>query len=192
MKRYHIADALTAIELIMAIILTIGIVVKMSANWILWVFVAGELCDAFDGICARRWPYPDDGKYRWWRIPRTVQFLEHLSDIWLVGGCGIYLARCAPAPINHIVLACGLNIVVYCACIEAQIRLDPLYRNNEILRKGSILRRRKFYLAGITIGIISLVLSTSWSNTAKIILLVIGVIIGIILAKKKTNRLHDV
>lgn len=78
MRKYHLADALTALEIIMAATITGMIIFGGSANVVIWLFAVGELCDAFDGICARRWPYPDDGKFRWWRVPRTVQLIEHV------------------------------------------------------------------------------------------------------------------
>ena len=90
MKKYHLADALTVCELICAVILSGMAFLRVAPAYALWVFAAGELCDAYDGTCARRWPYPDDGKYRWWRVPRTVAFIEHMSDILLGLACGCY------------------------------------------------------------------------------------------------------
>ena len=192
MKKYHLADALTALELIMAATLTGMILSQTSANYALWVFVIGELCDAFDGICARRWPYPNDNKQRWWRIPRVVQFLEHFSDIWLLCACAVYLAQAAPYPFDYIVPGLGCCIAMTCAIYEVLFRVDPLYTDNDPLRECTILNRRRLYLAGIAIGTVTLIFSTSWSLLVQGTLVALGVIIGIILAKKKSDRLHSV
>ena len=64
MRKYHLADVLTSLETLCAVILIGFAIGNVPVDYALWVFAAAELCDAFDGICARRWPYPDDGKRR--------------------------------------------------------------------------------------------------------------------------------
>lgn len=181
--------ALTAIEFIMAAILTGMIVLQEPSNWVVWIFAIGEICDAFDGICARRWPYPNDGKYRWWRVPRTVQFLEHTSDIWLVGACCVYIAMFAPPPVNSIITYLGFAIVCICVVVEVNLRTDPVALKYPAFREDIIIKRRIIYLTGVGIGMATLICMTTWPAEIKAILLIVGALIGVWLYKKKPDRL---
>ena len=42
MKKYHLADALTAIEVIMAVILIGMTIYRAPPEWAIWVFVIGH------------------------------------------------------------------------------------------------------------------------------------------------------
>ena len=59
LKQYHIADILTLCEVICTCILGVLLFIGAKPQTALIVFGIGELCDAFDGICARNLkPYP--------------------------------------------------------------------------------------------------------------------------------------
>lgn len=90
MKKYHLGDLLSATEIALTLLIIVLTCVGTSADIVIWIFVAAELCDAFDGPCARRWPYPKDGKKRWWRT--HVQAIEHISDIALLVVTAVYLS----------------------------------------------------------------------------------------------------
>ena len=91
MKKYHLADALTWTRLFCALALLFGsFTARFSATDAFLLFAFGELTDAFDGICARKWPYPIDGTYRWWRA--YIKLIEPLFDIALGLSALLYIA----------------------------------------------------------------------------------------------------
>lgn len=194
MKKYHLADALTACELICAVILSGMAILRVAPAYALWVFAAGKLCDAYDGTCARRWPYPDDGKYRWWRVPRTVAFIEHMSDILLGLACGCYLILC----INPL---CGLillgNMAVVAGVVELIIHNRPLDLAYAVLTRFSrteiILARRVVYLIHIAIALIMMLIAAELPIAAKIALCGTGICIGVyLIITKYEERLKKV
>lgn len=187
MKKYHLADALTALEIIMAAILISMTVYRSPPELALLVFVTGELCDAFDGICARKWPYPNDGKNRWWRVPNRVQVIEHISDITLIVACACYLLT-RPGYVSFVTLLFAPIIIGICVVIERYLRTTNLTAEQ---RKRIIRRRRYVYLTGIAIGIALLICSTSWSPALKRNLCGVGIIVGIGLALYKWDRLRE-
>ncbi len=204
MKKYHLADALTVIEIIMAFILIGMTIHPVPADIAIWFFVIGELADAFDGPCARRWPYPDDGKKRWWRVPKTVKRIEHLSDIFIAVSCMFYLLS-QPENItfrilNHtfIVSECAMNLglftIICCAFLEIIIRI--LRHQDEsaffYVIKGIILTRRLFYaFVSIGGGVFLLIMATSWSYRVKLTAVFAGVIAGLLLLLYKFDRATD-
>lgn len=187
MKKYHLADALTAIEVIMAVILIGMTIYRAPPEWAIWVFVIGQLCDAFDGVCARRWPYPNDDKPRWWRKPRTVQIIEHVSDILLIVACAFYLLT-RPGAISFITLLFAPIIIGICACVEYYLRTTHLSPHQ---RLKTIRRRRYAYLSGIAIGIALFIFATNWPPKLKHTLCITGIVIGIGLAIYKWDRLRE-
>lgn len=191
-RKYHLADVLTTIEIIMAVTITGMIFFKVSANWVIWAFVIGELCDAFDGICARRWPYPDDGKHRWWRVPSTVQAIEHISDICLLSACSAFLIFHTNRLIRASTIVGTVAIAAICIIVELQIQTDEFYTLQPERTKEVILWRRKVYLAGIALGVVFLIFATSWHWLIKIGCCLIGIRVGLYLRRKKRDRLDDV
>lgn len=57
----------------------------------LWVglvaFIVGALLD-LDGYFARKYPYPDDMKYRWWRQGQLPEIMDEAADIFF-GMCAM-------------------------------------------------------------------------------------------------------
>lgn len=192
MRKYHLADALTALEIIAAVTIIGMSIFQTPADWVIWVFAIGELCDAFDGICARRWPYPDDKKHRWWRIPSTVQFLEHFSDILLLSACSAFLIFHAHTVIRALTIVSTIVIALICLGVEFELQTDEFYTMQPERAKEVILWRRKVYLAGIALGVAFLIFSTSWNFWIKIFCCCIGICIGLYLRKKKRDRLNNI
>lgn len=192
MRKYHLADALTALEIVSAVTIIGMNILQIPANWVIWVFAIGELCDAFDGICARRWPYPDDKTYRWWRAPSTVQFLEHFSDILLLSACSAFLIFRAHVIIRILTITCTVVIAAICLAVEIELQTDEFYTMQPERAKEVILWRRKVYLVGIALGVAFLIFSTSWNFWIKIACCGIGIGIGLYLRKKKRDRLNNV
>lgn len=191
MKKYHIADALSALEIVSALTILTMIPFKVSPDIVIWLFVLGELCDAFDGPFARHFPYPDDGKYRWWRVPHTVQAIEHLSDILLLSALGFFLLTQTNPVIRYVTLFAGVAIAVFCIFIELCIKVWFKSQLNDRQRLTLIRRRRLVYLMGIAIGIVEFIFITSWPEPIKTAVYCIGALIGIILALYKWDRLTE-
>jgi phosphatidylglycerophosphate synthase len=68
MKKYLIAEYLTLTRIVWAGVL-VGMIIHQEALSLGWVLATSVVLatDAVDGSAARRWPYPKDGKDRWWR-----------------------------------------------------------------------------------------------------------------------------
>jgi phosphatidylglycerophosphate synthase len=99
MRKYLIADLLTGSRFVWAVVLVGLVLFKVEpAMWVVLVTTLALLTDALDGAAARRWPYPNDNKYRWWRrvqkAPdgsfKTVACLDTPADIVLGIGLIIY------------------------------------------------------------------------------------------------------
>ncbi len=191
MRKYHIADILSATEIILALVLFGMTFRHTSADLAIWIFVAGELCDAFDGPAHRRWPYPDDGKHRWWRIPRVVQAIEHTSDILMIVACAFFLLT-QSFFIKTITLTAGSLIAIYCTAVEIDLqrRLKLGIITSEE-RHRIIIRRRIIYLCGIAIGLFLLLAATSWPDQLKHFLVFVILAIGASLMIYKWDRLTE-
>lgn len=189
MKKYHLADLFTLLEVILAIALFIAAVSNAPVEWALYIFVAGELCDAVDGPCARRWHYPDDGKYRWWREYNSET--DQASDILLAISCGVYLIW-RVSVFWGIALLGGIGL--FCLAIQCYIfRYDHIRhtfvcRDNPHIDDIVLFRRHIYVIAGIGGAIALMVWSTSWPLIIKRILMIVGIICGLILLKLKWNR----
>lgn len=185
-RLYILADVLTAIRgvLAFAIWLIAGLVVLFdsaasvwnSPDIVIWLFVIGELCDAFDGICARRWHYPDDGKKRWWRENASV--LDQVTDIFLITATAMYLGVRLG---RFDLLMLGGIVALFCIIIEG---LKFHYYSKRL-----ILLRRYIYLACIVLALFTLLFATSWNGLAKGVAIAAISIVGIFLMIIKRNRL---
>lgn len=185
-RLYILADVLTAIRgiLAFAIWLIAGLVILFdsaasvwnSPDIVIWLFVIGELCDAFDGICARRWHYPDDGKKRWWRENASV--LDQVTDIFLITATAMYLGVRLG---RFDLLMLGGIVALFCIIVEG---LKFHYYSKRL-----ILLRRYIYLACIVLALFTLLFATSWNGLAKGVAIAAISIVGIFLMIIKRNRL---
>ena len=212
MRKYHLADVLTSLETLCAAILIGFAIGNVPVDYALWVFAAAELCDAFDGICARRWPYPDDGKRRWWRIYAVE--LDQLSDIAAGLACLLYVSW-------RVSFTCGLVVLITALVIGFSIQLTvkwpsarrsltdwglgslarwyesvrPIHRLLAWLERhpklclALVLIRRYLYVAAIAVLIICMILGTSWPQPLQFGALGALVAIGIFLIFYKRDRL---
>lgn len=183
MKKYHLADLLTLLEVILACTLLVLAILGTPADYALWVFVAGELCDAFDGPCARRWHYPDDDKPRWWR--RHNVEIDQISDIMLAIACGIYLVWRVSLDFGRILF---LGVGAYCLIIQLYLyefdrisrRFIPRRSVSDAERHSHVIVRRLIYaIMGIGGAIVLLISATSWELRTKIIVCIIGAVIAL-------------
>lgn len=182
MHKYHIADILTSIEFLMAAAIIALTISSEDAGWVLIAFAVGELCDAFDGICARRWHYPNDGKRRFWRIHAAL--IDQISDIVL--GLAV-LAYLVIVKYSDSLLLLSLVILVTAISIQFMV--------NDMERKGDqetadrlVLFRRHLYIAGLAFVGLLLIYFASWPLLVKEIIAGLGVITGIVLWIVKADR----
>lgn len=197
MKKYHIADLLTFLEVVLALAMTIK---GLPPEAVFFMFAIGELCDAFDGICARRWHYPDDGKKRWWR--KWAPELDQGSDIALLVA-GVY---CLSSRYDWIT-GVTLLMVTFFGTIEI-ITADANVFNGLIFRifnaesynpeddysglsyaKCLRLFRRYIYLGCIAVVLFLMLNGTKWANGVKVAIIVIAIIAGVVLLFVKRDRL---
>lgn len=212
MRKYHLADVLTSLETFLAVVLVGFAIGNVSVDYALWVFAIAELCDAFDGICARRWPYPNDGKRRWWRTYAVE--LDQISDIATGLACLIYVIwRVSPACglvvfITAVVVGFAIQLTAKWSVARRYLRAWGLrsfvkwYESNHIIRRlltwlqahptlclVLILVRRYLYVAAIGVLIICMILHTSWPYPVQIALIGVLIMIGAFLAFYKRDRL---
>lgn len=186
------ADLFTLLEVILAGALFVMTIIGVPPDYAILVFVAGELCDAVDGPCARRWHYPSDGKYRWWRHYNVE--IDQISDILLAVACGVYLIFRVSWQIG-----CGLLFGIGIPCLIVQLYLYRFDRIStrflprqipEFRRKKIVLIRRMCYVfIGVGGAIITLLWHAGWSLPIKVELTVAGAITAIIMIPLKINRL---
>ena len=73
LKKYHIADILTASRFIFAMVIIAFTLFAASPAKVLAVFIIGEITDAVDGPAATKWPYPEKlEKSLWWRVNKVA------------------------------------------------------------------------------------------------------------------------
>ena len=80
MKKYFIADWLTAAKLVPAVVLLV-FVTELPIWGAFVCFALGELLDALDGIAAKTWPHPKHTDGLWFR--RHIKQLESGLDMLL-------------------------------------------------------------------------------------------------------------
>ena len=101
MKKYLIADFLTLLRAIIGVVI-FSLVFSLKEGrtaLVLILFSLGELTDALDGEFARRYSYPKDRKYRWWRAECEVfdmhryELNDILADLILGAATLFYIAK---------------------------------------------------------------------------------------------------
>jgi len=193
MKKYYLADVLTLLETVCAVTLTFMSVFHVSADYALWTFATGVICDALDGPCARAFHYPNDGKYRWWR--EKAELTDKISDLMLGIAALFYIGCCISKPLGQygfiaaFVIGCLVQVIVYPTW--GGIECLDLRASHPSIALALISIRRIMYAGGMIIGIFILIHSTSWSNQVKIAMNGFLVICGLVALKLKHNRLIE-
>lgn len=183
MKKYHIADLLTLTEVVMAAVVVGLAGAGADAVFALAAFLIGEICDAFDGICARKWHYPKDGKFRWWR-EKAVE-IDQLSDILLALAVLFYVGL--NLDLGFALLVAGTAIMI---AVPVQFISGWLARNGaKNLADKLVLVRRYLYLVGLIILFVTLVQNASLSLFAREVVYGLTVIAALVMIVVKQNRL---
>lgn len=176
----YLADLLTLSRFILALALLYGCVIHSgSPEAAFIIFLAAELTDAFDGTCARKWPFPKgkEPKYR-----KYAAVYDMVSDVLLAAAQVLFCTL----RVNWIA---GLIVIIYyvviCGIIELVVygkffghpdncTKNSLARKNFPLAKKIILARRHGY--AICLGVVNafILFATSWPDPVKYILFAFG------------------
>ena len=192
---YYLADVLTLLRVVgtAAILGLAGFGNAADTLTVLVLFVLSELTDAFDGMAARRWPYPQDGKRRWWRT--YAEEIDQVADLALGGAATLFVGlHLAPG----LALAIAVGVVGFALPVQVwrqyRIRRIP-YEECDPLRVRVILARRWLYLVALAALILCmlghLVLSLPAAARGQVVaaLAVVLVIIAVGLIWLKRDRL---
>ncbi|MBR2841553.1 CDP-alcohol phosphatidyltransferase family protein [Candidatus Saccharibacteria bacterium] len=168
----YLADLLTGARFILGLILLLLAFVGGAAENAFIIFLVAELTDAFDGTCARKWPFPKgkEPKYR-----KYAAKYDMVADVLLAAAQVLFCTLQVNWTVGLIVI---IFYVVVCGIIELIVygklfghpddcTAGSLTRRNFPLAKKIILTRR--YLYTICLGVINafILLATSWPLAVK-------------------------
>jgi len=192
MKKYHIADMLTLCQFLSTCILGVLLFTGATPQTALIIFGIGELCDAFDGICARKWKYPPDGKYRWWR--EYASELDQLTDIFHLGVMALFFIFriCAGFTYFRPRVAFPVALIIALICIIIQVIATEPQNKDTKLATRLILSRRVLYLACIALIVFAGLYAVTWPSAVKITIAIILCIGAVVLLIIKWDRATQV
>ena len=182
----YLADILTLSRLIIAIVIFILALTGGAPEVVFILFIIAELTDAFDGTCARKWPFPKNKtpKYR-----KYAAIFDMVADVALAGFQVIFVILQINQPLGlaiiiyELVSSIGGDLLVYgkilghpdnCTKNSLASRNFPLAkkiiltrRRNFPLAKKIILTRR--YIYTLCIGFVNAVIlfATNWPDPVK-------------------------
>lgn len=200
MRKYYIADVLTALKLLPAVgILTL--ISRIDSSVVFLLFAAGELLDALDGMAAKKWPHPPETNRLWFR--RHIKLLESGLDILLGIAALIYIMVRIDYLVGLIIiLAAGFfgtlfEIVLYGRLFGTPEKAKSwsLYAKKPNLASRLVGFRLLVYLACVGAILMILLWSTELMPVSVCVVITILVaLIALILAIKKTRdgRMRDV
>ena len=175
----YLADLLTSVRLILAVVLLVLAFLGSAPENAFIIFLVAELTDAFDGTCARKWPFPKDKepKYR-----KYAAQYDMVSDVLLAAAQVLFVTLQVNWVVGVIVI---VFYVVVCGAIELMVygklfghpdncTANSLTQRNFPLAKKIILARR--YLYTICLGVINafILFATSWPEPVKWGLFIFG------------------
>ena len=193
----YLADILTLSRLIIACIMLVLDIVGAPAEIIFILFIIAELTDAFDGTCARKWPFPKD------KTPRYRKYaakFDMFADVILCGAQILYVINQINQPLGlaiaiyYVVSSIGGDLLVYGKILghPDDCTKNSLAKKNFPLAKKIILARR--YLYATCLGIVNVVIlfATSWPLPVKIGLFVFGCLIYLFVWFFLRQRRHNI
>lgn len=196
----YLADILTLSRLILGITLFILSFFNVPAENAFIIFLTAELTDAFDGTCARKWPFPKNKtpKYR-----KYAAKFDMFSDVILAAAQILFLTL----RINWVL---GLIIIIY--YLISSIGGDFLvygkilghpddYKKKSLmakkfpLAKKIILVRRYVYTLCLGITNAAILFATTWLTPIKIALFILGcsiyIFVWFFLRQRRRNISRD-
>ena len=194
----YLADLLTLSRLILALALIYGCVIHSGGPEAAFIiFLVAEITDAFDGTCARKWPFPKD------KTPKYRQYaakFDMLADVVLTGAQILFVTF----RINWIY---GLIVIIYYAIssiggdllVYGKILGHPddctensLAKRNFPLAKRIILTRRYLYVTCIGITNAVILFATNWPDPVKYGLFAFGCAIFVFAWFFLRQRRHNI
>lgn len=174
----YLADILTGSRLLLAMVLMALAFVGSPAENAFIIFLVAELTDAFDGTCARRWPFPKNKtpKYRKY----AAQF-DMVADVLLAAAQTLFLLLqvdivAGMAVLGFYALCVVLELVLYGKFLGHPDNCTPnsLTQRNFPLAKKIVLMRR--YTYAVCLGVVNAIIlfATSWPDLVKWGLFVFG------------------
>ena len=178
----YLADLLTLTRLILAVTLLVLDITGTTAEVAFIIFIIAELTDAFDGTCARKWPFPKD------KTPRYRKYaakFDMFADVILCGAQVLFVINHVNQPVGlaiatyYVVSSIGGDLLVYGKILghPDDCTKNSLTSRNFPLAKKIILARR--YLYAFCLGLVNVIIlfATSWPLPVKIGLFVFGCLI---------------
>ena len=176
----YLADLLTLLRLILALVLFYGCVVHSGSTEAAFIiFLVAELTDVFDGTCARKWPFPKNKTPKYRKYAATY---DMVSDVILAATQVLFLTIrvnmvAGLTIIGFYVFVCGaIELIVYGKLFghPDNCTKNSLIRRNFSLAKKLVMTRR--YLYTICLGIASalILFATQWPVFIKIGLFGLG------------------
>ena len=168
----YLADILTLSRLIIAIVIFILALTGGAPEVVFILFIIAELTDAFDGTCARKWPFPKN------KIPKYRKYaatFDMVADVALAGFQVIFVILQINQPLGlaiiiyELVSSIGGDLLVYGKILghPDNCTKNSLASRNFPLAKKIILTRR--YIYTLCIGFVNAVIlfATSWPDPVK-------------------------
>ena len=196
----YLADLLTSARLVLSIILLVLAFVGSPAENAFIIFLVAEFTDAFDGTCARKWPFPKNKtpKYRKY----AAQF-DMVSDVLLAAAQVLFLTL-------RVNLVAGLVIIAYYILVCPVVELivygkffghpdnctpNSLTKRNFPLAKKIVLTRRYLYTICLGIANAFILFATNWPDPVKYGLFAFGcsifVFVWFFLRQRRENISRD-
>ena len=196
----YLADLLTLTRLILGVVLLVLAFVGSPAENAFIIFLVAELTDAFDGTCARKWPFPKN------RTPAYRKYaakFDMVADVLLAAAQVMFVTLQINWVVGLIVIcyylisSVGGDLLVYGKLMghPDDCTLQSLTQRNFPLARRIVLARR--YLYTICLGIINAVIlfATSWPEPVKYGLFIFGcsifVFIWFFLRQRRKNISRD-
>ena len=161
------------------------------------IFIIAELTDAFDGTCARKWPFPKDKtpKYR-----KYAAKFDMAADVTLAGAQVLFLTLRINWVVGlifivyYLLSAIGGDLLVYGKILghPDDCTKHSLARRNFPLAKKIILARR--YIYTIILGIVNAIIlfATNWPDPVKYSLFIFGCLIFVFVWFFLRQRRHNI
>lgn len=182
----YLADLLTLARFVLAIVLLVLAFIGGSAESAFIIFLVAVLTDAFDGTCARKWPFPKNKtpKYR-----KYAAKYDMLADVLLAAAQVLFVTlqvnwAVGLCVIIFYIVVCGIiELVVYGKLLGHPDDCTPnsLAKRNYPLAKKVILTRRYLYVVCLAVTNAVILFATSWPEPVKYGLFVLGCLILVFL-----------
>ena len=193
----YLADILTLSRLIIACTMLVLDITGTPAEVIFILFIIAELTDAFDGTCARKWPFPKNKtpKYR-----KYAAKFDMFADVILCGAQILYVINQINQPVGlaiaiyYVASSIGGDLLVYGKILghPDDCTKNSLMKKNFPLAKKIILARR--YLYAFCLGLVNVIIlfATSWPLPVKIALFIFGCSIYLFVWFFLRQRRHNI